>query len=758
MVFVYLGPVKPGVVRFPGPFLSQSRRKGYDMKNGNFLHKLLRNANIPAGSGERKHDDYDRQGIVVLACSAAGIAVNLLLSYLANGLPVYLDTAGTIAVAALFGSFPGIITGMLTSVFKSFHSEHYLYYSIVNILVAIYTAHSVRKGKHSTPSRIFKDILTLAVISGVLGTVFEWGLSDRPAKEVEELARMISGTDHNYVFYLCTMFINIGLNLVDKAVTFGLALFAIRFVPADRRKEMWDSSWRQKPLTGEEIKKINRQARQGKQSLKKRMLTMLLISALAIAAVMSWITVMLSYESTKEEYRRTAVNTARFAASVLDPGMIDTYLKDKKNAQGYIETEDLLYRIRDNAPGVLYLYVLRIEKEGCRFIFDLAADDGTEPFSPGDFTPFEEAFEPYVPALSAGEEIEPVESDDTFGWVLSAYCPVRDEKGITVCYACADVSLEYMSNFVKQFLLRVLLSFTGFFVLILAYGFWTSGYFLIYPVGAMVASVEGFMQDDEDLETFDEHVRILKTLNIHTDDEIESLYHAICKLSSDSAEKMRGIRHYAEATAQMQRGLIITMADMVESRDSDTGAHVQKTAAYVRIILEGLKKKGYYAEKLTPKYMSDVENSAPLHDVGKINIPDAILNKPGKLTDEEYEIMKTHATAGKEIIEKAISTVQGASYLKEARNMAGYHHERWDGKGYPEGLSGEVIPLSARVMAVADVFDALSSPRVYKPAFPLEKALAILEEGSGTQFDPKCVEVFMESLPEVKLILKKFNG
>ncbi|MBQ1881552.1 MAG: HD domain-containing protein, partial [Lachnospiraceae bacterium] len=222
-------------------------------------------------------------------------------------------------------------------------------------------------------------------------------------------------------------------------------------------------------------------------------------------------------------------------------------------------------------------------------------------------------------------------------------------------------------------------------------------------------------------------------------------------------EHLRSIRRLSDSTAKMQDGLIITMADLVESRDSDTGAHVQKTAAYVKIIVEGLKKKGYYLQKITPKFMSDVVRSAPLHDVGKINIPDEVLNKPGKLTDEEYEIMKTHTTAGKRIMENAISTVEGDNYLKEARNMAAYHHERWDGKGYPEGIHGEVIPLSARIMAVADVFDALTSPRVYKPAFPLEKALAILEEGKGTQFDPKCVEVFMDSLPEVKVILKKYN-
>ena len=149
--------------------------------------------------------------------------------------------------------------------------------------------------------------------------------------------------------------------------------------------------------------------------------------------------------------------------------------------------------------------------------------------------------------------------------------------------------------------------------------------------------------------------------------------------------------------------------------------------------------------------------SAPLHDVGKISISDTVLNKPGKLNDEEYAIMKTHTTAGKKIIEDAIGTLEGESYLMEARNMAAYHHERWDGKGYPESLHGEAIPLSARIMAVADVFDALVSRRSYKEPFTFEKSMEIIKEGAGTQFDPKCVEAFIDSLSEIKVIYKKYN-
>ncbi|MCR5461235.1 MAG: HD domain-containing protein [Acetatifactor sp.] len=173
----------------------------------------------------------------------------------------------------------------------------------------------------------------------------------------------------------------------------------------------------------------------------------------------------------------------------------------------------------------------------------------------------------------------------------------------------------------------------------------------------------------------------------------------------------------------------------------------------MRIILEKMRKMGYHAEELTDEYMEDVVKSAPLHDIGKIQVSDAILNKPGKLTDEEFEIMKSHTTAGQKIIQQTIRTIPEADYLKEAMNLAAYHHEKWNGKGYPYGLAGEEIPLSARVMAVADVFDALVSRRCYKEPFSYEKAISIITEGSGLHFDPQVVEAFLASEEEVKEVL-----
>nr|MCR4903364.1 HD domain-containing protein [Butyrivibrio sp.] len=150
--------------------------------------------------------------------------------------------------------------------------------------------------------------------------------------------------------------------------------------------------------------------------------------------------------------------------------------------------------------------------------------------------------------------------------------------------------------------------------------------------------------------------------------------------------------------------------------------------------------------------------AAPLHDIGKIAIPEDILNKPGKLNDEEFDIMKTHAFEGKKIIEKATENLPDAGYLEEAADMAGYHHERWDGSGYPEKLSGEQIPLSARIMAVADVFDALVSKRAYKDSFSYEKSISIIKEEAGTHFDPLVVDAFLKSQGDIIAITEQLNN
>ena len=204
------------------------------------------------------------------------------------------------------------------------------------------------------------------------------------------------------------------------------------------------------------------------------------------------------------------------------------------------------------------------------------------------------------------------------------------------------------------------------------------------------------------------------------------------------------IRERTERLQHLQGGMVSVLADMVESRDETTGGHVERTADYIRILLGEMLKRGVYADQIGEWNLETAASSARLHDVGKIVISDVILNKPGKLTSEEFDVMKTHAMEGERIIEKMIYQTGEEDFLRFAKLFAGCHHERWDGSGYPRGLRGGQIPLQGRIMAIADVYDALVSDRPYKKAFTHGQAAEIILESRGSHFDPALVDVFCE--------------
>lgn len=690
----------------------------------------------------------------------AGICLNVVFSYFMNklGLPLFFDSIGTITVAVVSGLlFTGILTAVVSSVICSFFYAASIYFAFFNALIAIFVVWFVKNYSFKKIEKTLLFAFVLVLVSSFFNSLVQFYIfGDSQLSLVAQNARSFSSAVNlSYLPSFCL--VNFLISLLDRGFSLVFALIISNFIPKGFIDSLRKGVWKQRPLDDSELKSIKSWSRDIKTSIRVRNTLTLVITSTVLVLVMGWIGVNLYFDSIKSARTETAKNCVRFAAEAINPAKVDDFIKYGKLLPEYENTARVLKNIQSVSSGIKYLYVVRIEADGCRFIFD-NSDDEFDAYKPGQLVPFDEDFEQYIPDLLAGNEIEPVENHTIFGWMLTVYYPVFDSVGRCVCYVGADISLDYMTEYMGKFMLRVMMIMAGFFLLIIAYAILTTGVYTSYPISTIAACVDSFAHAGEEQEKLDENVKTIRSLDIHTGDEVEKLYKSICRMTLNQAEQMRDIMRLSDSTLKMQDGLIITMADMVESRDSDTGAHVQKTSAYVKIIVEGLKKKGYYAQKITPKFMSDVVRSAPLHDVGKINIPDGVLNKPGKLTDEEFAIMKTHTTAGKHILENAISTVQGESYLKEARNMAAYHHERWDGKGYPEGLHGEVIPLSARIMAVADVFDALASPRVYKPAFPLEKALAILQEGAGTQFDPKCVEVFMDALPEVKMILKKYSS
>ena len=222
-------------------------------------------------------------------------------------------------------------------------------------------------------------------------------------------------------------------------------------------------------------------------------------------------------------------------------------------------------------------------------------------------------------------------------------------------------------------------------------------------------------------------------------------------------ERTDQLLHKTTVLESLQGALVFTLADMVESRDANTGGHVTRTTMYVEILIEELLDSRVYADDMAGLDVDLMVLSSKLHDIGKISIPDYILNKPGPLTVEEFDIMKTHCAVGEKIINNIISRTEDVEFLNCAKTIASTHHERWDGTGYPNRLAGEDIPIQGRIASIVDVYDALVSERPYKKAFTHEKAVEIIASGAGTQFDPLIAKVFLASAHKFAEVKVEYN-
>ena len=487
-------------------------------------------------------------------------------------------------------------------------------------------------------------------------------------------------------------------------------------------------------------------------SLRVKIVILVTSGMVIIAAIVTVISFFHFRTSAEEEQKELAWGVANVASDAIDGDRVEEYIELGNDAEGYERIDKRFNDLANSSGNIQYVYAYKILEDGCHVVFDADTPD-TPGGEPGDVVEFDEDFSEKLPDLLAGKEVDPIISNGQFGWLLTVYKPVYDSQGNCQCYVGVDISMEHIIKNGYEFLARVVSLFFGFFLLLMTAAIWFAEYNIILPINALDITTGSSEYSTE--ESRERTVERIHELDIRTGDEIENLYHSVTKTTDDMVHTIENMEMQSEIISKLQNGLILVLADMVESRDQCTGDHVRKTAAYTDLIMREMKKEGIYTDQLTDEFMHDVVNSAPLHDIGKIQVSDTILNKPGKLTDEEFEIMKTHTTAGAEVIAHAMTIVseEDTGYLKEAMNLAHYHHEKWNGKGYPEGLKGEEIPLSARIMAVADVFDALVSKRSYKDGFPFEKAMAIIEEGSGSHFDPKVAGAFINASDEVRVVM-----
>lgn len=331
------------------------------------------------------------------------------------------------------------------------------------------------------------------------------------------------------------------------------------------------------------------------------------------------------------------------------------------------------------------------------------------------------------------------------GFVLPLYFPngqISKMKGVLK----ASMKILFGTNYLSVTLFPVIFLIILYFLATERYSIprekSTLGIFILILVMGLIITLFFERQFEVPLEKFKKRIKKLNAgdyeskINIIRNDILGEISDSFNEMTDSLLEKTKKIQ-------AVQNSVIQGMAIMVESRDNSTGGHIKRTSDCVKVFVHILKNSQNYKE-LSNDFFENVIKAAPMHDLGKIAVDDAVLRKPGKFTPEEYEMMKTHSSQGARIVENVLSDIDDLEFKQIAINVAHYHHEKWDGNGYPTKISGEQIPLEARIMALADVFDALVSKRCYKEEFSFDKAFGIIEDSLGTHFDPNLGKLFLE--------------
>ena len=657
----------------------------------------------------------------------AGLTLNIVPARLAIalGIPLYLDCTGTIITAMLGGNLPAVIVGFGSNAINGISEPETMYYGVISIMIAVAATFFYHQRFFTNIPRLFVVIFTFALIGGGIGSLFTYFLYG--LNFGQGITAPFAHAFHDalgYSKFFSQLLADVIIDMLDKGAVVVLAMFAFRFVSRRLKNHLNQVFLRDSS---------NRDANKNvKHSLLRKVVVMVIVAEVLLGALASSIGFFLYRDNSIKRFVAIAKGVTNSVAHVVDADRIDEFIAKGDSAEGYKDIEDALYGIRGSFSQTKYLYVYRIEKDGCHVVFDLDTD-GEPGSEPGSVVEFDPSFVPYLPTLLAGGEIEPIISDDKFGWLLTVYTPIRNSSGRTVAYAAADISMDEISSDEAMFFIKMLSLFFGLSIIIMSVVIELVNRGIVIPVNRMAFAAMKFSGTTMIASTMDtEKVNLEKIRNaadrvvdlrIRSFDEIGNLYDSLSSMASDTYNFIARVQGQAERIRKMQEVIIMEFAEVVEARDKSTGNHIKKTAEFVQ----------------------KLKRAAPLHDIGKIAVSDLILNKPGKLTDEEFAIMKSHTTEGWKILTKMVEDAGDtidANYLNESIDMAHYHHEKWDGSGYPTGIKGEEIPLSARIMAVADVFDALVAERVYKKPFTYEKAMAIITEGAGKHFDPEIVETF----------------
>ena len=458
----------------------------------------------------------------LFAICIAGILLNLTGSILTNSLDldVYLDTIGTIFIAALGGYVPGIAVGFFTNLLATLFNKSEMYFSLVSILVAIMTAFFAERGFYEKFSKVLITIPAVVLVTSFSGSLIE-----------ELLSLANSFNSWKSVIRIFEHFLNNFSNeLPDKGLGILITFFAMKLIPLDIKERFHAIGKMQAPISPEmrrEIESNNKFI----SSLRTKMIFNLMFVTIFIAAMVSSISYTIFQDSSVKDRIRIADGIITMVVNEINPKRVDEFLALGYQAEGYFEVEKKLYNIRASNSDVKYLYVYKIEEDGCHVVFDL--DTATLKASePGSIEEFDESFEEYLPDLLAGKPIPPIIGNDTYGYLLTIYKPIYDSEGNCVCYAGIDFSMDLIIDYGRLFIAEVVTLFSGALIFIFALSLAFIENNILLPVNTMAHCARNFAYNSE--EAREQNIERIKSLNIKTNDEIENLYSAFVKTTSDS--------------------------------------------------------------------------------------------------------------------------------------------------------------------------------------------------------------------------------
>lgn len=428
-------------------------------------------------------------------------------------------------------------------------------------------------------------------------------------------------------------------------------------------------------------------------------------------------------------YQKLCKTACETVVSFVGTDEANEYLNGKKHIE-HIRLCDNINSIKENIPYIDNIIVYKVSKDGLHIVCD--ANSYKKRSGLGEIIGFNGKWSKYKEDLLAGKDIEKAVVQERKG-IINYHCsPVGDDIYIAVGISENLIASE------KNAFMKNIGALVGFFSILV---FLLAALFLNKKAVKIVKQVQGLLEKANKHES-DGFLEKISNNEIKSGNELENLYKNFVKIYFS---KVR----LDAAISKTDSGSIDEILDLIKRMDNYTRLHLDNSIRYLVLLINEMRNRDKYKELISDKDFENLILAAPLHDVGKLVIPREIMQKPGRFTDEEYEIAKKHSFLGSKVIEEMYQKNNNEEYLEVARIIALYHHEKWDGTGYPEGLKGEEIPLAARIMAVCDVFDAVLSKRVYKEAYSFADSFKIIEDGRGSFFDPDIVDVFVESKDKI---------